>query len=344
MSEIIHMDSEQVLKVGKMLSRLSEIILGVQTEVSRAADGMDWTGSGRDYFRQDVEIWAGKMYSLSQRCTEEGSAVTKEEEEWEDAAAKFGWGEEGYTPFLVGENENTGPDRSDIDQESIGDCYLLSSLGSIAQNHPEVIEDMIEILPDGRCRVRFYDKWCLTLFGPCTYIEHWVTVDMDFPPGHALPADTSGGSQEAWTLIIEKAYLQWQKENGLNPILDLPLPAVALSAITGKDSTTWLTPGMSFDDLYASFKRGDAMTAGALLQIPPKAGNPDSAWPPTSLYPEQYQNGTISTDHVYFITNVDPVTQEVTLQNPWSSAYPPIKLPFDEYKKLFPLTMTNPVV
>jgi hypothetical protein len=349
MGNIIRMvDPESVREVGRMLGRTADKILDAQTEVSRAAQGMDWDGSAKDYFVQDVEIWAGKMYGLAQRYSEKGPAVIKEADEWENAAIKFGWGAEGYTPFLVGDSENTGPDKSDIDQGDIGDCYLLSSLGSIAQNHPEVIEDMIEILPDGTCRVRFYDKVCTGLFGiapPCIYVEHYVIIDMDFPPGHSLPADSSGGSQEVWTLIIEKAYLQWQKENDpLNPILDGPLPPVALSAITGKDSTTWLTPAMSFDNLYESFKRGDAITSGALLQIPPKPGDPNSGWPPISAYPEQYQNGMISTDHVYFITNVDPVTQEVTLQNPWDSNLPPITLPFADYKNLFPLTMTNPVI
>jgi hypothetical protein len=100
MADIIHMDSEQVKEVGLMLGRMADKILDVQTEVSRAAQGMDWDGSGKGYFLQDVEIWAGKMYGLAQRYTEKGSAVTKEKQEWEAADKEF---VKRYTPVVKGD-------------------------------------------------------------------------------------------------------------------------------------------------------------------------------------------------------------------------------------------------
>ena len=341
----MHMDSDLVRDLGRRMDRLSGEIIDARDEILRKAEAMDWDGPRRDGFTNKLKGWGILVSFRAMRCRNLGIGATREAEEWEEAAAHFGWGVEGYTPFLVGENENTGPDEYDIDQDRIGDCYLLSSLGSIAQHHPEVIEDMIEVLEDGKCRVRFYDKVCQTIFGPCEYVAHYIIVDMDFPEGHAWSTDKSIGSQEVWTLVIEKAYLQWQKENDPNnPFIDWPLPAVAMSAITGKNSVTYPSMMMSFDTLNESFQRGDAITSGAYLQSITEGENGPIKLPPDSVYPKPYQNKTISTDHVYFITNVDPVTQEVTLQNPASPDWPPIIMPFSEYQTLFPLTMTNPVV
>jgi hypothetical protein len=242
---------------------------------------------------------------------------------------------DGYVPFIKDKNDSFAADKTDIIQGNLNDCFLMSSMGAIALTHPELLENMIEVLPDGRYKVKFYDKKCVTVFGPCHYKEHYVIVDGDFGDKHCKPGDAIEGTQEAWTMIIEKAYLQWQKENNL-PI-DLPSPAVALSAITGKDCANYCMPQISMDDLYKSFKRGDAITAG-------------SRWQTDQTRPHEYfdrdidPNHRIIEGHVYFITGVDPISNTVTLQNPWGPQYPPITMPFEDYQKCFWLTTTNPVV
>jgi hypothetical protein len=130
MAEIIHMeDPELIREVGRMLGRLAEKISDTQTEISRSAQGMDWDGSAKEYFLQDIEIWAGKMYDLSQRSSEKGLSVSKEADEWENAAKKFGWGPEGYTPFVLGDDDSSAADETDIDQgTALGDCFLYHPL------------------------------------------------------------------------------------------------------------------------------------------------------------------------------------------------------------------------
>ncbi len=334
MSDIIHMDSESVLKVSELLGRLSEIILDVQTEVSRAADGMDWTGSVRDYFRQDMESWAGKMYSLSQRCTEEGSAVAKEKAEWEDAAKEF---VKRYTPFVKGDGDSSAVDDSDIHQGGYGDCFFMSSMGAIAREHPEFIEKMIHDNGDGTYTVTFYDPHCATPLGPCFYTEHKVTVDNNFPENLADPMDaTPGGTQEAWTLILEKAYKQWQKEHGWDPAVNIPSPSIAMSVMTGKDCTNNLSEMMTMDNLYRKFQNGDAITAGSSGDFVPNR-------PPEYFEPHPPDPAILTEGHVYFVTGVDPVANTVTVQNPWGPDCPPITMPFEDYQKCFWLTTSNPV-
>jgi hypothetical protein len=333
MENIIKMeDPASVRSVANRLDQLGDSLLEAQTEIGGAARGMDWDGSAKDNFIQDVDAWGGKMRSLSTRCDEKSIVVLKEVDEWENAAKGF---VEGYTPFIKGENDSSAADESDIHQGDIGDCFLMSSMGAIALTHPEILEDMIEVLPDGRYKVRFYDKKCVTIFGPCHYEPHYVIVDGEFEGKLSDPMDSTGGTRESWTMILEKAYMQWQKENNL-PI-DLPSPAVAMSAMTGKDCANYCMPQISMGDLTEAFRRGDAITAG-------------SRWPTDQTRPHEYfdeslpDNAQIAEGHVYFVTGVDPVNNTVTVQNPWGPDCPPITMPFEDYQKCFWLTTTNPVV
>ena len=58
--------------------------------------------------------------------------------------------------FLKGEDDNA-IHPSDIDQQGLGDCYLLASLAEIAQQNPELIRDIIRPNDNGTFTVTFYD-------------------------------------------------------------------------------------------------------------------------------------------------------------------------------------------
>jgi hypothetical protein len=340
MTDIIHMISEPVQDVDLMLGHLGEKILDAQTEISRAAQGMDWEGSGKDNFLQDEELWAGKMSSLSRDFSDMGSAVKKEREEWEDTAKEF---VKRYTPFVNGADDSgSAVDISDIHQGDYGDCFFMSSIGAIARKHPGFIEKMIHDNGDGTYTVTFYDPHCATPLGPCFYTEHNVTVDGNFPKGLADPTDaTAGGTQEAWTLILEKAYLQWQRENGTDPLtglplLDLPSPSIAMSVMTGKDCFNIPSELMTIDDLNRRFQNGDAITAGSSGTFVPDR-------PPEYFGENAPESQRIPEGHVYFVTGVDPVANTVTVQNPWGPHCPPITMSFEDYQKCFWLTTSNSV-
>ncbi|MBN2084511.1 MAG: hypothetical protein JW748_04750 [Anaerolineales bacterium] len=330
MTDIIHMKPDPVREAGKKLERLAEKIINSQSEIRSSAAGMDW--SQKDDFVNDVTSWAWKIDSLAYDGNLLARKVAREADEWEAAAAAFGWGAGGYTPFLWDDKDSSAADESDIHQGNIGDCFFMSSIGAIALQHPEIIEKMIHDNGDGTYTVTFYDKNCPHWpFGPCTYTPHEVVVEGNFPNDLSDPDDRVGGSQESWTMILEKAYLKWQTENGINPLLDLQSPAVALSALTGKDCVNYPSSLMSMDTLYESFQRGDAITAGSKWVTDPT--RPDFLRPPDDI-PEQ---------HVFFVTNVDPISNTVTVQNPWPNR-PPITMSFEEYQSHFWLTTTNPVV
>ena len=56
MADIIKMrDPESVQDMRKLLAQLGDRLIEVQSEIGMAARGMDWNGSGKDAFVQDVE-------------------------------------------------------------------------------------------------------------------------------------------------------------------------------------------------------------------------------------------------------------------------------------------------
>ena len=94
------------------------------------------------------------------------------------------------------------PVITDINQNQLGDCYFLASLGEVAKCEPQVIESMITNDGNGIYGIRFY------LEGVATYI----TVNNVLPySGKDLLANQSS---DLWACLIEKAYVQLNAEPG----------------------------------------------------------------------------------------------------------------------------------
>ena len=306
---------------------------------------MDWSGAGRDAFMSEIRGWAIGIRSSVDRCIEEGRKVNAEEEEWETAAAAFGWGSEGYTPFLVGTGDATAVDLNDVDQGGLGTCYLMASLASLAQQHPELIEQMIHDNGDGTYTVTLHEKRCETAVGPCTYVEVPITVDMGFPTGpydgydFGEPGDTTAKNREIWSMLIERAYAKWKggydQINGGHPF-------IALSEITGMDSIYFPASDLGMNELFEAYQRGDAIVATSLPDYQEVIDGVVIDNPDISDNMPEYQNGTLYNDHAYTITNVDPVNNTVTLVNPWNDDCQPIVLKYEDYQRLVCGTTTNP--
>jgi ppGpp synthetase/RelA/SpoT-type nucleotidyltranferase len=58
--------------------------------------------------------------------------------------------------FIRGDDDND-IHPNDIDQQGLGDCYLLASLAEIAQQNPELIRDLVRPNDNGTFTVTFYD-------------------------------------------------------------------------------------------------------------------------------------------------------------------------------------------
>ncbi|CAD8195841.1 unnamed protein product [Paramecium octaurelia] len=115
----------------------------------------------------------------------------------------------------------------DIKQGSLGDCYFLSSLGSIASKYPDKIFELFQtpILNP----YNFYGVW-LCIQG----IWKLVTLDDYVPVFNDQPAFSGSDTQEMWVILLEKA---WAKIFGSYGNIISGDPREVIASITG--GPTW---------------------------------------------------------------------------------------------------------
>ena len=121
----------------------------------------------------------------------------------------------------------SGPVYTDAYQGELGDCYFISSLGSIAESCPAAIQNMFINNGDGTWTVRFYAG----TFGETYNSDGSDTVGFSGTPtadyvtvNAMLPTDSSGklvfqgyghaassSSNVLWMALAEKAYAQWDQ-------------------------------------------------------------------------------------------------------------------------------------
>src|SRR5262245_59518550 len=120
-------------------------------------------------------------------------------------------------PFIEGAGDGNSVHWNDIDQNSLGDCYLMAAMGEVAKANPDAIKNAIKDNGDGSYTVTFQEKkgdGPFGLFGH-HYEPKEIRVTPDFPmqdgsPVFAGVGDRDGAQAELWPALIEKAYAQWQ--------------------------------------------------------------------------------------------------------------------------------------
>ena len=103
---------------------------------------------------------------------------------------------------------SSGPSHADEKQGNLGDCYLISALGSVADSSQAAAKNMIIDNGDGTWTVRFYSN------GTADY----VTVNSQLPvdsKGNLIfdgyGTSSTSGSNVLWLELLEKAYAQWNE-------------------------------------------------------------------------------------------------------------------------------------
>lgn len=231
---------------------------------------------------------------------------------------------------VLGAGDGTAVHPSDVDQGSLGDCYLIAALGALAVQEPSILEDAIVDNGDGTYTVTFHEPnphpaWQLWA---SDWREVQITVTDEFPvrdgaPIFARPGDGSGDHRELWAMLLEKAYAQWK--GGYDEIGDGGNPATVLTALTGEGSES-SAEELTFDDFADSFEDGVAIVLST-----PKGGT-------TPLFVSDVLVG----QHAYFVTGVDRESQTITIHNPWGWDDGEITVTYEEYVESFSTIYTNP--
>jgi hypothetical protein len=184
-----------------------------------------------------------------------------------------------------------GPQYNDIRQGSVGDCYFMASLASLADQDPGVIRQMIAPMGDGTYAVRFYRG------GQPVYVR----VDAQLPAYYGTPAYAKlSPTGELWAALAEKAYAQFRTGANSYDSLNSGWMGTVYQEVTGVGaSDTWLGGSASSVAQLIS----NQLTAGHALS----AGTSGSA------------AGPFAGGHAYMIKSIETTGDGtyVTVFNPW---------------------------
>jgi hypothetical protein len=213
---------------------------------------------------------------------------------------------------------------TDVNQGSMGDCYFVSAVASVANQHPELLKDGMRENADGTVSFRFFQR-----FGD-QFRPTWVTVTRELPV-HADGSLTFGSSNEneAWFPLMEKAYARFKSgsadlNTGYQRIGNAGPPVEAQQELLGVKSTPWpissRTPAQIFDALKNGLANGEILEASS----PPK---PDESKPSvfhSLLEALKSAIGGIVPNHAYSVwgTQEHDGKQYVLLRNPWGTNEP----------------------
>ena len=249
------------------------------------------------------------------------------------------------TPFVRGEGDRHTVDPNDINQDGYGSCAVLSTLHTIAQQDPSVIQDMIRDNGDGTYTVTFQEK--VEVMGMTFWRPVEVTVSGPFTGGAANPGDVGANGEEIWPAIIEAAYAQQYKDGDLTYKTGV-LPGDVMEHILGERAETSGTGEVSASDMSGKLGDGEAVVAWT-----PPFKDEDGNWLPgvTAEQRALIEHYGIAGGHAYAVTEVipagtsyvDPRTGEtmvagedvVILDNPWGGSASDVAMPYSDYQEVY---------
>ncbi len=237
------------------------------------------------------------------------------------------------TPFVQGEGDEHAVDPNDVAQGSLGDCYLLAGMASVARADPSGIARLIKDNGDGTYDVTLHLRASATA-KPKPKI---VTVDGRLPakaagskPLYAQPGDKNANKTELWPALIEKALAQvkgsYEKISGGNIGKDGFAFAGATEMLTGRNEGYFALSSLDEDD--ALLKMGAALEANKPVSCDSKDMSADAALTEEATKLNVYGN------HAYSPSSVDLDGRTVNLQNPWGSSHV-TNLPIASFMKYY---------
>jgi hypothetical protein len=217
----------------------------------------------------------------------------------------------------------TTPAHTGEFQGELGDCYFISSLGTIADKDPAAIEDMFVNNGDGTYTVRFYDgTYGASYNSNGTYNDgftsgtgkaDYVTVNLSLPTttsGMLVYADYGASKSNAgnalWIPLLEKAYAQWNQtgnegRNGQNSYsaIEGGWMATVDAQVLGHNATDYMMTNATEQQLISALSSGQAVTIGTIN--------------------DEYG---LYGSHAYAVTGYNASSNTFTLYNPWGFDQP----------------------
>jgi hypothetical protein len=204
----------------------------------------------------------------------------------------------------------SGPSHLDEKQGVLGDCYLISALGSVADSCSTAIKNMIIANGDGTWTVRFYSN------GKADY----VTVNGRLPVSSSgtfvyegYGAKATSSTNVLWLALVEKAYVQWNETgktlqgNYLN----------SYTAIAGGWTGTVYQQVLGSATTYCKYLSASGAQAALISVLSSK-----QAVTIATVSSPNYSTTGLYGNHAYNVLSYNSTTGLFTLYNPWGSNQP----------------------
>ena len=139
------------------------------------------------------------------------------------------------------EGNTIPPSYTDVDQGSLGDCWLMAASAAVAHRDPERLQNRISQNEDGSFNVQLGDETRV--------------VQPTFPDAGYADPTPNNQSDTLWPALIEKAYAN--REGNSYENLDGGNAGRALEALTGEPTTrTSINSSSDLDSLYGTLRGG----------------------------------------------------------------------------------------
>ena len=188
-----------------------------------------------------------------------------------------------------------GPSINDVDQQDLGDCWLMAAAGAVAYESPNQIREIVADFGDGTYGVKLGGKF--------------YRVDADLATWNATSTDQRfaglGMQNSLWVAIVEKAYAHFRTGENTYASLNGGDPGTALAAYGVTDVQT----------TYHAASSNDADAANNIY-------NAYRNWKPAVVSVGSVPAGSkLVGGHAYTVVaavrNSAGVVTSITLRNPW---------------------------
>lgn len=205
---------------------------------------------------------------------------------------------------------------TDIHQGQLADCFLLASIGDIAEQSPSFIPAMIKQNSNGTETVTLHEASDGTLptYTTTSFKTVTETVTNVFPSSSVNSAgqDTVNGVQEIWPQVLEKAIAQL--DGGYSAIASGGSPLVAMEELTGKATSFMAPKNLTLAMLDSFVAQGDLLVMDTFK---------------TGVLPDNLVN-----NHSYIFGGVTGTGAGASVQllNPWGTNQP-ASIPLSQLSK-----------
>jgi len=209
-----------------------------------------------------------------------------------------------------------GPQATDVNQGTLGDCYFLAALSDEASQNTNVIKNMITSDGNGVYTVDFKQNGA----------NDYVTVDdamATLPKGYHvsdgsnLAFDDGGTSGSMWSEIVEKAYTEFRSDT--DPSANsASAPQNSYTRISGGwDEGIAAITGQSVNDYAASYYT----SASAEKSLASTLQSDISGKDVVTMSTGNVNNAALGLigDHMYAVLGVNAATGMATIDNPWNA-------------------------